>query len=542
MKRSHFIIIAVFAMLVAASCGGGAGGGDWGPGVWGDIADDGGNGDNPFFIPPAVDDADVDDAPPSPRPVTPRQTQPPQPDARCQGVDQIRVVAPPASCTCGQPCEYGLGITGGSGEYKWTRPVSENRPELPGGLSWRSRDFGFSGTPEAAFTGTLEGDISDKHCDEVAPTTVRFRLTVAACETPRPRVVMTYTPPPPTIIPPPPSIKYDTTVTVTLTVGGLGQDDIPVAFKMKFCNGKGAEAACRETPVKTAEFDREDEEVFTFFGYGVGDIREYLQYTTLEMQEPVGRGINNISKNRTPWLLQGIKVEYDLGSYFSDGREEHERQIVYWNPCVLKFLEPRVRARFGPDDTALCVTAYTNDIDGAERDGLVRLTLTPNSNEGLSSGIEARYGEPHFGGDPFRTFTLTWDDGYPLYLISNRISNRERGSTWSYGDYIFDADPFSADGRRRTRTAGLALDGDDRWSPGVIRLYLFHPAKSIRYASDDQTLTVGDGAFYFKEYRNSSGWVSATDPLTILSYTELDEFEELPEDFSAIGSHYGDDE
>lgn len=172
------------------------------------------------------------------------------------------------------------------------------------------------------------------------------------------------------------------------------------------------------------------------------------------------------------WLLRGLEVQLDYGT---DDRDSG--RYTYYNPCILKWFAEAEYLDFGPHDAAACAVVSTPGEDAAGTDDNVRLlvALDPKSprirltDTSLRSDEAPRFtGQENYGNGTYLSMALDWSD----------YDDFEQGDTTSYGDYIFDANPFVTPSPRMRIVKGEDGDGGG-WLLGRHRLYLFEPGRFL---------------------------------------------------------------
>lgn len=130
-------------------------------------------------------------------------------------------------------------------------------------------------------------------------------------------------------------------------------------------------------------------------------------------------------------FIQGIRITYVSETRDGRGSTQTSQELYsYYNPCVLKGIEPHGTLRFGPNDTAFCTIMKTGDVDAAGTDDMV-WAVFETRNSGSNGGSDNGPVLDGLGGL------------LALYLDYQGQNDFEGNDLTSYGDYLFDCNPFA---------------------------------------------------------------------------------------------------
>lgn len=194
----------------------------------------------------------------------------------------------------------------------------------------------------------------------------------------------------------------------------------------------------------------------------VSNLTEEHRYFTLQVR-------GNSCEAPGTWFLQGMKVTVRY--------EGNAKPYIYYNPCIEKWLFAGDILQFGPNDTAVCATVRTSTTGHSGTNDRIQLVLPAPRDFELA--------QPEHGASSSMS-KIKDGDVLRMDLRLGGFDLFEEGSVATFGDYIFDRNPFP---EAPVITIEKADDGHQgEWNMHSYEVFLFRPGRF--YNGDAEALTV----------------------------------------------------
>lgn len=163
------------------------------------------------------------------------------------------------------------------------------------------------------------------------------------------------------------------------------------------------------------------------------------------------------------WLMQGIKVKIDYGTEML--------AYTYYNPCALKWADDGDTIKFGPNDAAVCAIIETGDIQNGGTDNTVWLKLGDHdSSLGFVKTSISDDDGPFFS-------KLEMDGKLAMDMSWSNYKDFEQSDKTSYGDFIFDSNPFGDGPTVLIEKESCNTKGG--WFLQSYEIFVFEPGKFL---------------------------------------------------------------
>lgn len=387
----------------------------------------------------------------------------PDASAECEGNEHTIEGVIPTDVKVGDNPNITLTVVGGSGNFLW----EDSSSALPEGLAFAAEgdSASITGTvSEAAGPGeyTINVKVTDLGCDR----SVIESLTLTVIE--GITADFSYKPTLGIVVDDEAEEEVEPRVEqikVRLDTGDMDGAGTNANVSIKFCtNNKynNCHEFVLDEPDRDNERERNTNHWYRIAQGGPWD-RSELRYFQL---------IFDKKGEKAPWQLEGIKVEFFLTN--------HKKELVYYNPCVNKWLKKDgATLKFGPKDQAVCTITRTGWVDDAETNDSAHLIFPDYERTAVGDGSKnsSQNDEPHF---------THWSEDLTLamHLDWGNYNDRESNDKTSYGDWSFDK-VFFEHTNSVPGTVGIVKGSTaDGWYLKEFTFYIWKPAVDIKYADD----------------------------------------------------------